>query len=191
MMYAKKDDDLIEASPGLRGSCPQCGDALVAKCGQVNVWHWSHLATKDCDPWSEGETEWHMAWKAKYPKECREIVVGAHRADVILQGKTVLEFQSKALPTFEMLLRERYYRDLGFTYVWIFNLTTSRNNFLLRRKFDEDHWSFRWLHGWRRLDGIGKPFYLDLGEEGMFLVKSLRFEGGRCFGFGKYRQHVS
>lgn len=186
-MYARKEDRMIEAAPGQRAECPHCRAEVLAKCGTVMVWHWAHVSIFDCDSWSEGETAWHMNWKRQFPQECREISVGSHRADVLVKGKTIYEFQSKSLPTPDMLERERYYRRLGYVYFWVFNLSEKARHFSLRKSFSDGHWSFRWYHGWKRLDGIAKPFYLDLGSDGLFFVKSIRFDGSRCFGFGKLK----
>ncbi|MDU5626420.1 MULTISPECIES: competence protein CoiA family protein [Citrobacter] len=31
----------VEAQPKLKGTCPSCGDGMLAKCRTVKVWHWS------------------------------------------------------------------------------------------------------------------------------------------------------
>ena len=48
--FAVVEEERQEAQPGLSGKCPFCGDAMIAKCGQVRVWHWSHRGTRKCDP---------------------------------------------------------------------------------------------------------------------------------------------
>jgi competence protein CoiA len=109
-----------EAQPGLTGKCRDCGHAMVAKCGQHRVWHWSHLKSKDCDPWWEPETEWHRSWKNQFPVAWQEIGHTAqsgerHRADVKTESGLVLEFQYSALSEVERVSREEFYTRL----VWV------------------------------------------------------------------------
>ena len=58
----------IVAAPGQMAVCPSCNGEVVAKCGKIKVWHWAHLSA-DCDPWSEGMTEWHIGWQNEFPEE--------------------------------------------------------------------------------------------------------------------------
>lgn len=76
-----------------------CGDLVQAKCGTKVVWHWAHKGRLHCDPWWENETDWHRAWKARFPEECREIVRfdekgEKHVADVLTKRGMVIEFQN-------------------------------------------------------------------------------------------------
>ena len=70
MLYADTRHGRIEAEPGLQGACPQCGTPMVPKCGDIVSWHWAHTTTANCDPWSEGEGEWHRGWKRRLEVRC-------------------------------------------------------------------------------------------------------------------------
>lgn len=57
--------------------CPECHEQLIAKRGNIVVWHWAHRRKSNCIG-SEGETDWHMAmklahlacgWRIEYPCE--------------------------------------------------------------------------------------------------------------------------
>lgn len=74
MKFAVVEGERQEAQPGLSGKCPFCGDAMIAKCGQVRDRHWSHRGTRKCDPWWEPETEWHRAWKNQFPRDWQEFM---------------------------------------------------------------------------------------------------------------------
>ncbi len=109
-----------EPLPGLKGNCPGCGELVVAKCGPVNIWHWSHLGRRDCDPWWENETAWHQSWKGEFPEDWREIHHPNengkwHRADVKTDQDWVIEFQFSHLNSEERLERESFYKKL----VWV------------------------------------------------------------------------
>jgi hypothetical protein len=81
-MLARAGNRRITAAPGRTANCPGCGEPVTAKCGNVNIWHWSHKARSDCDEFSEPMTEWHADWQKRFPQEYREAVIANHRADI-------------------------------------------------------------------------------------------------------------
>src|SRR6476469_5444493 len=98
MKYAVIEGKRQEAQPDLSGKCPDCAGEVIARCGDVRVWHWAHWRTRDCDRWSEPETEWHRAWKNHFPKDWQERIHWSesgekHIADVQPERGIVLEFQ--------------------------------------------------------------------------------------------------
>jgi hypothetical protein len=93
---------------------------VIAKCGDLRVWHWAHRGVRDCDPWWEPETEWHRAWKNEFPSDWQETVHFAssgekHVADVKTQSGMVIEFQHSFLKAEERAARESFYRKM----VWV------------------------------------------------------------------------
>lgn len=126
--------------PGLRAECPACGESVIAKCGSINQWHWAHEIKDDCDQWSEGETQWHRAWKEHFPEECREVVIGPHRADIKTRRGTVVELQHSPISGIEIQHREYFYRQM----VWVFDASDFGTNFQFRRR--DGFFSFRWKH---------------------------------------------
>jgi hypothetical protein len=93
---------------------------MIAKCGQLRVWHWAHKGVRTCDHWWERQTPWHRGWKDHFPEECQEIVqVSAqgekHIADVKTHSGVVLEFQHSVLKQGERESREAFYK----TMVWV------------------------------------------------------------------------
>jgi competence protein CoiA len=110
MRLALVDGKRVEAQPGLIGNCPGCGGPMRAKCGEVLTWHWAHL-NAECDPWSEPESEWHLAWKARFPEQYQEVVIGPHRADVKGPG-AVLEVQRSAIEPAMIREREEFYGEM-------------------------------------------------------------------------------
>lgn len=111
-----------EAQPSLSGKCPVCDQAMIAKCGEVNIWHWAHKGRRACDPWWENETEWHRAWKGQFPESWQEIVHQAdsgekHIADVKTGHGWVIEFQHSYLKPEERRSRDAFYPKLA----WVVN----------------------------------------------------------------------
>lgn len=120
MKFAIAGGERIEAKPGLSASCPCCQSPVIAKCGRLRVWHWSHKGKLSCDPWHEPETEWHRAWKNRFPVDWQEVVLTAqggarHRADVRTAAGQVIEFQHSRLHPDERASREAFYGRL----IWI------------------------------------------------------------------------
>ena len=116
MIYAVavNGSERIYAQPDRRGQCPGCHASLRPKCGEIKVWHWSHIHVADCDPWSEGESAWHLAWKARVPSACCEVTMGTHRADIVT-AKHIIELQHSSISPAEIHEREAFY---GPRLVW-------------------------------------------------------------------------
>lgn len=119
MQYALVNGERQEPQPNLSGNCPLCGDPTIAKCGDIRVWHWSHLKKLTCDPWWENETEWHRSWKGQFPKEWHERIHRAaggekHIADVKTDKDWVIEFQYSHLPAEERKARTAFYQKVAW-----------------------------------------------------------------------------
>ena len=124
MKYALTNGQRGEAKPDLSGECPYCNGRMVAKCGEVKIWHWSHIGRRICDSWWENETEWHRNWKGVFPGDWQERVHIAnngekHIADVKTDKGWVLEFQYSFLNPEERRARSTFYQNL----VWVINGT--------------------------------------------------------------------
>ncbi len=135
MKYALVNGDRQEAVKDLVGQCQCCGNSTIAKCGDVRIWHWAHRGK--CDPWKEGETEWHRAWKSQYPEECQEVVQYAadgekHIADVKIEQGYVIEFQFSPIKQEERKAREDFHRKM----IWVVSGT--------RRLKDKDAFDEVW-----------------------------------------------
>ena len=109
-----------EAQPNLAGKCPACDQAMIAKCGEVKIWHWAHKGRRTCDPWWEPETEWHRAWKGRFPDSWQEVVHKTdngerHIADVKTDQGWAVEFQHSAIKAEERRSRDSFYLKL----IWV------------------------------------------------------------------------
>ena len=149
---------------------------MVAKCGEVRLWHWAHKGRLHCDPWWENETEWHRAWKDQFPAEWQEIVHLAgdgerHIADVKTDRGWVIEFQHSSMKPEERRSREGFYPKL----IWVVDGTRRKRdraqlinawkegvpvggNSMVRRAFSDD---CRLLREWAASNA---PIFLDLGD---------------------------
>ena len=183
-MYAKlnpNSNERFEAAPKGRGFCPQCGEEVIAKCGQINIWHWAHRNNFDCV--SETETKWHREWKELFPESMREVSVHGHRADVKTPRK-VIEFQNSSLSVDDIWDREEEYGDM----VWVINGVEFRENFILRDK--PYGYSFRWKRPRQVWFNASQPIYIDnlwpnARPGSLFLIKKLHDELP-CGGWGDF-----
>jgi competence protein CoiA len=140
MKFALVDGEPQEARRGLAGFCRGCGSPMIAKCGEVRVEHWGHAGRRNCDPWWENETEWHRAWKNRFPAEWQEVIHTApdgerHIADVKTSQGWVLEFQRSHLDPEERRSREAFYARL----IWVVDGT--------RRQRDAVYFARAWGGG--------------------------------------------
>lgn len=108
-------------SPGLKGFCPMCEQAVLAKCGPTVRWHWSHKGKRHCDTWWENETDWHRAWKGQFPEHMHEVIHfdetsgEKHVADLKTDRGMVIEIQHSAMSLDELRSREAFYKHM----IWI------------------------------------------------------------------------
>lgn len=131
--------DQPDLYPGARGRCVDCDGILIAKCGEINRWHWAHEADGSTCTGSDGESAWHLAWKAwatQYGART-EVASGQHRADIIWPDGGVYELQSNYLNPVDIQNREEYWGD---RLTWIYRITAGRNARLIN---DGDGW-FKW-----------------------------------------------
>lgn len=166
MMYAKNNNGVrITAEPGVVATCPNCGNEVKAKCGDIKIWHFAHISLQDCDTWSEGETEWHREWKEMFPESEREIVIKPHRADIVHKG-TVIEFQSKSLDLYSLYDREKFYGKM----VWVTKSDETKFSFKLKEKNGRMYFSFRWKWCSETWKNATKQIYVDIGDDFMFKI---------------------
>ena len=126
------DEDKNRIRPsysGQRATCPLCEGTMVAKCGEIYVWHWQHHFDSNCDPWKEHETEWHREWKAKFPDSWQEVIIesygGKHIADIKTPNGIVIEFQNSSISPSTIRIREEFYEKM----IWVVNAESFKNHF--------------------------------------------------------------
>lgn len=175
MFWALNGSQKVEPTPAAKALCPCCGTEVLAKCGSINQWHWAHVIS-DCDQWSEPESEWHRGWKACFPEEWQEVVVGNHRADVKTPN-LIIEFQASAISESEIEARESHYKKM----IWVLRGEDFDENFIVRRKKDFE--TFRWKHPRKSWWAARCPILIDLGDQ-MFNVKKI-YQNVPCGGWGR------
>lgn len=165
MMWAEAEDGRrIMATPGAQAKCPQCKHTVIAKCGELKIWHWAHEKRKECDSWFEPETLWHLQWKAQFPDDVCEVVVQKdgriHRADILVNN-TVVELQNSSISTKMIAARESFYNNM----LWIFNAEGFEERLDFREKDGRygEYWTFKWSHARKTITRVKAPLYFDFG----------------------------
>lgn len=192
MKFAFVDGHRQEAHPNLKGACPACKRPVIAKCGEIRVWHWAHRGGRACDPWWEREREWHRDWKNQFPIAWQEFVQHSesgerHIADVKTSNDWVLEFQYSYIQPEERRAREVFYcpkliwvvsglrrkRDRGqFARAWNEGTPVGAKNSPVRRVFSD---GCRLLQEW---SGSDAHVFIDLGaEQGIWWLLNTRPNG--------------
>lgn len=166
MQLALLNGQLSEPCINSVGICPICKEEVIAKCGIIKIWHWSHKQGTDCDTWSEPETEWHINWKSLFPKECREYVIAPHRADVFYMNR-VIEFQHSAISPEELNARENFYKNM----LWVVDISSVEHNLTFQ---SPTYCRWRWKH--KVWEYAMMPVYFHLGDN-LYKVTKWTFRG--------------
>jgi competence protein CoiA len=103
---------------------------MLAKCGEILVWHWAHSPVRRCDPWWENETDWHRKWKDYFPHHWQEVVHfdengEKHIADIKTHTGLVIELQHSSMNPEELRRREKFYGNM----LWVVDGSPFKNNF--------------------------------------------------------------
>jgi hypothetical protein len=172
MLWANSNFEKIKAKPQATAVCPGCGKAVIPKCGDIISWHWAHK-TKDCDSWSEPESQWHLEWKDQFPKDWQEVVIGPHRADV----KTpygVIEFQKSNISVKEIKIREEFYGKMS----WVLDASDWAIMDCDSYELELPENTARWR--WPRKCWVqsSRPIYLDRGENCILYVTAIYERSG-------------
>lgn len=166
MMWANTFAGKSLATPNAFGSCLLCKGRVRAKCGEIVSWHWAHKF-KDCDSWSEPESEWHLGWKSKFPVQWQEAVMPPHRADV----KTpfgVLEFQKSSISIAKIREREQFYGAMA----WVIDSSEWWLTGLDSYQKDLPKGFARWLWPRKCWQLSSAPLFLDRGDKTLWFVKA-------------------
>ena len=184
MKFALINDQKTDPTPKATGNCQFCGSQMVAKCGNIKIWHWAHKAKSSCDPWWENETEWHRQWKNKFPASWQEVIhvdpstSEKHIADVKTPHGLVIEFQNSPMNLAEMESREAFYDDM----IWIVNgdtnNTLNKGYFMMglcREPIQKNPLAYQvaWWGRSQFLSNWGKAstkVYLDFGDEVLWRI---------------------
>jgi len=122
----KHNEEKIRAMPGMKAICPGCQEEVIARCGDINIWHWAHKAGL-CKYDYEPETRWHLEWKENALKLGMEIekifdTSQRYRADIYDPKRNmVTEVQHSPITMETIIDRCSFYDSKGIRVRWIFD----------------------------------------------------------------------
>lgn len=137
--------------------CPICEEILVLRKGDIRAHCFAHKANTQCtDRWHYDKSLWHTNWQNRFPLEFQEIVKEykgkKHRADVLIEElKTVIEFQHSAINASEFDERNKFYNDLGYRVVWLFDISEAWDNDAINQY---DGYKYEWSRGRKALNNF-------------------------------------
>ncbi|MGT2780994.1 competence protein CoiA [Streptococcus lutetiensis] len=183
---------LDEISEKQTFTCPACHSPVRLRHGQIMRPHFAHVSLKNCDFYSENESDEHLQLKAALYQalsQSENVTVEAvlpelHQvADVLVNDNLALEVQCSRLS--EKRLRERTtsYRKAGFNVLWLLGetlwlgerLTPLQRHFLY---FSQNMGFHLWeLDAKQRLVRLHYLIYEDWHGKVHYLTKSCSLSG--------------
>ncbi|WP_443632964.1 competence protein CoiA family protein [Candidatus Marifrigoribacter sp. Uisw_064] len=197
MIWALVENKKIKATPKTRGRCLLCGEEVISKCGDLNVWHWAHMNIENCDSWYEPETFWHVHWKMTFGKENVEIGIKIgkkrHIADVLTKKQVVIELQNSQIKKQTIKEREEFY---GERMLWLINGGKFKKNLIIQKYWNDKRYKelennpeeliklimepkpekgkneefFKWKYPRKSWLNVQRPVFIDLGIDSLFMV---------------------
>ena len=182
--------------------CPCCHSKLVLKLGDERIHHFAHIKESFCkDSWHYDMSLWHYNWQNKFPIDCQEIIKSyngeTHRADVLIEKeKIVFEFQHSNLSPEEFESRNKFYNNLGYKVLWIFDVEEAYSNDQIEN-YRGNLWSWkrpRKTFDYFNCKNNGVEIYLQLEPD--YLVKATWCTDDNGFsrfatnGYGYYEESI-
>jgi len=118
----KVNAEEYKKSDNLDLRCPCCNSEVLAKQGEINIWHFAHKVKNNCSEWFKPMSEWHSNWQKQFQEKNREIVHKCektgekHIADVKTDNGIIIEFQHSSITPQEIRSREEFY---GEKMIWV------------------------------------------------------------------------
>lgn len=135
LIYLTKNysrQDLLAMRSSQKFTCPDCGNTLLLKVGDIKIPHFAHKSHSDCESSGEPESLLHLQGKVllhqfftnkNFPVELEKYVPEIRqRADLLVDGQTVIEFQCSPISATDVLRRSAAYSGMGLNPTWIFGI---------------------------------------------------------------------
>jgi hypothetical protein len=184
MLYGLNGNGVkVEAEPGESAACPGCHGRLIAKCGEIKIWHWAHESLENSLCEWEPESEWHRDWKRLVIPTACEVRMNNHRADIVGNQGRVIELQHSSIDVNQIMDREEAY---GFRMIWLFDCYEAYDGERLSITARDHYYSFRWKWARQHIGWAARPVFLDLGTGDIFWVRKFTVnDQGKCYGWGQ------
>jgi len=132
MLLANKNNQRTRASPNSKAICPLCNEEVIAKCGEIKIWHWAHkvnFTCKEFEPETERHIEMKLFFKDNFPNFELEYNLGWAIPDLFDKNRKIaIEVQHSRLSKEKFLERTINYRKNGIHVLWIFDCFLLKEN---------------------------------------------------------------
>lgn len=160
-----QDKQILRASPNITGYCPDCGEKITPKCGQIKIHHWSHKPGGQCQ-YGSGETEWHLRWKSYTSPENCEVKIGNHRADIRNDNGLVIELQHSNMSIDVIREREEAYDNM----IWLLDCNDCDITFTgvartVAVAVERSLYYYTWKYAKQAWASCTRPLFLDVGNK--------------------------
>ena len=170
--YALVNGELTSVTvSGQRGTChdPACAWTMFARPGNGQmIPHWAHQPGSGHTMGTGEKGEWHLELQNLFALHGAqlEVVIGEHRADVVLADGRVIEAQTGYLDPGLLTAREAVYGEM----CWIWD---ARHDWVIDDGLRAPH-TFKWGKPDRRFFVHAKPIYLDC-PDGFYRLDSMSY----------------
>lgn len=131
-MYIANDKNgervhIESAKRGLDYFCPICNFPVILKIGPIKAHHYAHAKGFVClDSWQYDSSNWRFDNINRFGKEYQERIISLestkHIADVLIDDKTIIEFQQGKLSQKEFNERNIFFKNKGLKAIWLFDV---------------------------------------------------------------------
>lgn len=154
---------------GEAGRCTHCGEPMRGKVGEIVIPHWAHVVADGCDPWSAGESDWHLGWKQRLAdvgcqiERTIERSGDRHRADAINPHGVIIELQHGYLAPNDIRAREQFYGAMA----WVYDAREwwKQGRIVLGCELPAGGRGFRFRNGAKSLAQHRRELLFDFGDE--------------------------
>lgn len=162
-----KNKNWIEVSfSGELGYCPVCNEQVFGKIYFDKSNHFAHFSKSDCSVNTGKISDWHLDWQSRFKYKEIYYPENGLRADVVLDHKTVIEFQHSNITFSELRRREEGYKKM----IWLFDCIQFEKNIYEKNGF------IYWIYPKKNWLYFTKPAFFQIESEKIIQFRNIDFE---------------
>ncbi|CEG22267.1 Competence protein CoiA-like family protein [Planococcus massiliensis] len=137
LSHIHQKESLLALREKERFYCSRCHTPVVLKVGDIKIPHFAHKTLSGCDYSHEPESSLHLHGKLSLLQffqnrqlQCeleKFLPAIRQRADLLVEGRTAIEFQCSTIPQKDVVHRTEGYLQLGIEPIWIGGLDDPPN----------------------------------------------------------------
>jgi competence CoiA-like predicted nuclease len=159
-----KNESVIPTDKNQKAKCPYCKEKLISRVGKINIPHWAHIKTSNCNSFDkESKTKWHYENQIYFKEQGFLIEQTIYKndifkiADVWIDNHFAIEFQHSPISVEEIEKRENHYGKV----IWVFDI----NKIYYEDRFDYDKNSYTWRNPKESIYYCNQPIFLNFNKK--------------------------